>query len=140
MRDMTELGFTSRPGPRELYVDLDGDRVPLPAEYIAFLNLNPPPSLELGFPFVNASGEQSEGYVQEFMSYSQETINKRILHTSEYPISLLPIGVDGGGNYLYLILKRGPMPVVDMDYGSGLLSTVAATFSDFLDLLFAFPL
>jgi hypothetical protein len=136
MRDMTELGFLPAKGFGTLVVDLDGTRVPLPDEYVSFQSFRPPASLELGFAFINAEGEQWEGQVVEFMKYKQETINQRVVRPSKYDLPLLPIAVDAGGNYLFLVLCRNPMPVVELNYSSGLLSTVANSFGEFLDRLY----
>lgn len=113
----------------------------LPASYVDFLCFREPPEMDLTFVFVNANGDAWEGSLTELCNVephggSLDYLAKQIIQAEPYPGRFfLPIGVDAGGNYLYLDLSKTPPEVVDVDYGTGLVSTVAQDFDTFLQLL-----
>jgi hypothetical protein len=140
---LTRLGFTRY---REVDPNM-GERFrshtgfSLPALYFDFLGFRQPAEMPLTFTFRRADDEQWEGCVSEFQNIAPnaDELDDLPAQAIELPGFLgrkvLPIGTDAGGNWLCLELSELGAPVVDVDYGSGMTSRVAADFETFLGLL-----
>jgi hypothetical protein len=137
MRNLEELGFIKTKSAVHLKLRILGREIKLPPDYLHFLLYEPPQRLNLVFEFVRSDTQEVwEGQVTEFVRYDNRSISDALVKPSWSPETyLLPIAVDAGGNELYLNVSADPMPVIDVDYGSGAVSIVAPTFGEFIDLL-----
>jgi hypothetical protein len=143
MRDLTELGFERYPDTDASAAALFQSRTgfTLPASYLEFLCFREPSAMPLAFRFTRDDGEEWVGCVSEFHhiaphANSWEGLAARVIRPAGLPgRAFLPIGCDPGGNWLCLELSRDGVPVVDVDHRTGMISQVAASFEDFLELL-----
>ena len=138
MRDLTGLGFSKESAPLQLSVSVNGQNRKLPDAYTYLLSHQPPEDLELGFKFIEATGnEEWEGQVIEFMRYDETNIQDALVSPPTNPTrQLFPIAADAAGNYVYLDVTTEEMPIIDVGYESGALSVVAGAFTEFLDKLY----
>jgi hypothetical protein len=143
MANLADLGFK-----RYRHVDLNvaarfrsRTGLSLPGSYLEFLGLSEPAAMPLVFIFRRADNEEWEGCVSEFHNIaphgdSLDDLFEQVIRPVGFPgRQFLPIGTDPGGNWLCLELSEQGASVVDVDYGSGMISCVAADFETFLGML-----
>lgn len=145
MRNLAKLGFEKYRNVNQDVKQLliDDKQYLLPEEYLKFLEYQQPNNVSFAFKFIHAaSGEEWEGCICEFFNIAPcgddlSSLENTVVRTDQYPNSLFfPVASDPGGNYIYLDLASTRMPVVDVDYQSGVLSQIAPDFGSFLDKLY----
>ena len=134
MRDLNELGIkrTRQPDPGVLSSFANATGFTLPPEFVAVMGFALASDSPLGYKFLHhQSGEEWEGMLTEFAIWPIES--EVVKHDGR---SLLALGADPGGNYVYLELSAEPMRIVEVEYSSGTISVVADSLSDFLQGLY----
>ena len=139
MRPLDQLGFVPRAAEsaKALNSFLQHTSLSIPESYIQSLGFMPPNGRMFGFKFRREKGgEEWEGQVERFYDYgSQPTLlENSILRPGDR--RLLPIATDAGGNELFLDLHSPGQPVIDQDYQTGQLCTIAPSFEAFIDGLY----
>lgn len=135
MRDLTALGFFRSRGALKLTASVGGVLVSLPEDYLSFLVYSCPDESTFGFKFIESTtGKEWEGQVAEFESYETSDEVQRLIIDAPDVGTLLAIGCNAGGNYLYLDLRTNR--IIDISYTTGKASVVAEGFSEFLDKLY----
>jgi len=113
----------------------------LPDSYIEFLSYRSATNTAFTFRFVRANGEEWEGCVTEFHNVAPfddalDKLSTQVIRSAAIPIRVfLPIAADPGGNWLCLEISKANVPVIEIDYGTGLVSEIAPTFEAFIGLL-----
>lgn len=143
MRDLQELGFASGRdiGQQVAAAFHASTGCALPDSYLQFLGHHPPRIIQFIFPFVSADGESWEACVTEFDNLDNEVndllkLGEQIIRPEHHGGRVfLRIGGDAGGNWLCLEFGAGEPTVVDLDYSTGIITTVSKDFAGFISLL-----